>query len=345
MFIFNVAMLLLVTHLLQPGVENQQRPSSVASLTHLYNHKILRKELIDINGVVDSGLTKTVFAMESADTPSPPWHLVVRFRNGSKDLILTPGPDNEFVKNGVFIEGKNNTQIALHHISPCDWSLDGKNLLVSGREYDQPAQSIWCIDLKTMRGKPISRLLAEEYAYGAKFSPSSQEVAYVAGPIKRENKLRSTAYLDYGIFLYRSATGKTKRVANGLLVEWSPNGRRLLVATATQIWVMDKDGTHKKMIYPTSANRNRRFDSYPGLSFDNRAWEDYRSLGWLDDRHLLVEVIGKSSSTDVLILDDQGHILQTLPSVRLSKVWGAKKHLILAEKSSDGKYKVWNINY
>lgn len=345
MFRFRTTFPLLMLCFSLSGGEAQKPLSSVEALTHLYHYKILKKEVIDINGIVDYDLTKTAFNVESDNIPRPPWHIIVRFRNGEKDLLLIPRSDNDIVKGTVFLEGKNGEWEDLNYVSPCDWSLDGRNLLVSGHEYDQQSQSVWSIDMKTMRGKPISRLLKDEYAYGAKFSPSGKEVAYAMGPIKRSDGLRSTAFQDYWILLYNLVSGKTKRVAKGLHVEWSPNSKRLLVTTATQIWVMDKDGTHKTLIYPTPGNKKYSFERYTGLHFDHRGWEDYRSLGWLDESHLVVEVRGKNNSARVVILDDRGRILQTIPSVGLSRVWAAKKRMILTEKLADGKYKIWSVNY
>ena len=325
-----------------------QQPSSIESLTHLYKYQISSKESIDFDSVVDPDLTKFAFEIESASTPSPPTHIVVRYRNGDKDLLLIPRPDNDNTKGAVFLKGKNGKQESLGYISPCGWSSDGISLLVSGHDYGQPPYSVWCINTKTMKGTPVSRVLKDEYAYNAKFSPNNKYVAYVVAPIKHGESIRSMDFREYRVLLFDNALGQTKRVAKGLDMEWSPNSKRLLVTTANQIWVVDINDKHEQLIYPKKINR-KYFDHTPksflGESRSRYLHVQFGHIGWIDDNHIIVSAPVQNGSDNVLIMDDNGRVIQTIPSADLAIVWGAKKKLILTEKLVDGKFKTWLIKY
>lgn len=329
-------------------VPTQAQSSSINTLSHIGPYKSLKCKRITIDipdvdvwyarlakrPVFSSDATKYAADIDADITPGSGEYIAVKSLAGDPDIILNPRPDNDYTKGTVKLSGVVNGRPNLQYIHPCDWSPDSSKLLIAGRSGEEGfSASIWAIDLKAMKGSPVSRELRDEKADSASFSPDGRLVAYVVTPEKHDKRVGGgllDAWSDQILIANVDGTN-TKRLARGSDAAWSPDSKRLLIVSADHLVLADTAGKHRNLTFPV----------LKGVGIG--------SIGWLDDSHFVVTVIERTEGYrrfhSVWILDSRGQRLQVIESANLDHVWPQTKTLILVEEHLDRKGDLWLVKY
>ncbi len=116
------------------------------------------------------------------------------------------------------VDGSDSTLVTSMFGRPIGWFPDGKRLLLSGRQTLNDPAGIWVYDLKT---NELDQIVIADFVRRASISPAGRFVAFVRSLAEDPS--------DSGIWLYDTATGRQRRVADAGSYLWHPSGRGLLI--------------------------------------------------------------------------------------------------------------------
>lgn len=362
---YGLGSVLLFLWLSSQGLLAQGAAVAGAGLTRLGPYMRLDKKRLEVNiddwfrteayfPVIYNDAAQYAIDIEAKSTPSSGQYIVVKSFLGKADILLNPRPDNDVAKGTVTLTGKRTPY--MQFMKPCGWSSDGRNLLIAGGSYGDSSRSLWSIDLKTMQGTAVSRVLSDECADEAEFSPDGKFVTYSVTPVTRDKAGISDSsrnLLDNRILLANADGSDTRRISQGLKASWSPDSHHLLLATVDQLWITNSEGKERERVFPVPQAGRAHYPPYVSLQLASGrmryTWVFFDKMGWLDDTHLIVTVASRKKGDrylhDVWILDTNGKVLQVISSVSLYQVWGRRRSLVLLEEHVDHKGEAWYIRY
>ncbi len=111
---------------------------------------------------------------------------------------------------------------------PCDWSRDGRFLLVVDPALDQPGEGVQLVDLKTGEAQAVIRPFKWDWWVRPRLSPDGKYVVYN----EKEEK--------YGVFVQAIDSGEPIRIASHKAATWNPlwtaDGKHILFMSNRDDW-------------------------------------------------------------------------------------------------------------
>ena len=172
--------------------------------------------------------------------------------------------------------------------NPCGtWSPDGRWIALAA-----PVGAVWVVDTKT---RAIHRLRVPSpavYPSDFEWRPGTDELA-IAGALTGV----AGSALSGPVTIYSTATGKLRRLGavKAGNITWSPDGKTLAYTDAGKLWLVDADGTNKRLLVDDTGSANHGIGPVWSPAGDRIAYQ--RLIGGERHEVVLVNVADGTETT------------------------------------------------